>query len=62
MDTGDARRPLEPELLEFEALAEAAGARIADRIVQRRDAVDPGTLVGSGKAREIADRARELDG
>ena len=61
VDTGDARRPLEPELLEFEALAEAAGARITDRIVQRRDAVDPATLVGSGKAREIADRARELD-
>lgn len=61
MDTGDARRPLEPELLEFEALAEAAGARIADRIVQRREAVDPATLVGSGKAREIAERARDLD-
>jgi GTPase len=61
VDTGDARRPLEPELLEFEALAEAAGARIADRIVQRRDAVDPATLVGSGKAREIAERARDLD-
>ncbi len=61
MDTGDVRRPLEPELLEFEALAEAAGARIAGRIVQRRDAVDPATLVGSGKAREIAERARELD-
>jgi GTP-binding protein HflX len=60
VDTGDARRPLEPELLEFEALAEAAGARIVDRIVQRRDAVDPATLVGSGKAREIAERAREL--
>jgi GTPase len=29
--------------------------------VQRRDAVDPATLVGSGKAREIADRARVLD-
>src|SRR5579862_5000622 len=61
VDTHDPARPLEPELLEFEALAEAAGARIVDRIVQRRDAVDPATLVGSGKAREIAERARELD-
>ncbi|MBV8375022.1 MAG: GTPase HflX [Candidatus Eremiobacteraeota bacterium] len=61
VDTDDPRRPLEPELVEFEALAHAAGARILDRIVQRREAVDPGTLVGSGKAREIADRARELD-
>ena len=61
VDTGDARRPLEPELLEFEALAEAAGARVVERIVQRRDAVDPATLVGSGKAHEIADRVRDLD-
>lgn len=28
--------------------------------MQRRGAVDPATLVGSGKAREIADRAKEL--
>jgi GTPase len=42
-------------------LAEAAGARVVDRVVQRRDAVDPATLVGSGKAREIAERAKELD-
>ena len=61
VDTDDLRRPLEPELREFEALAEAAGARVADRIVQRRDAVDPATLVGSGKAHEIAERARELE-
>jgi GTP-binding protein HflX len=61
VDTNDAARPLEPELEEFEALAEAAGATIVDRVVQRRDSVDPATLVGSGKAREIADRAKELD-
>ena len=29
--------------------------------MQRRESVDPATLVGSGKAREIAERARELD-
>ena len=61
VDTRDLKRPLEPELLEFEALAEAAGARILERIVQRRETVDPATLVGSGKAHEIAERARELD-
>ena len=48
-------------MLEFEALARAAGARIIDRIVQRREHVDAATLVGSGKAVEIADRVRELD-
>jgi GTPase len=50
---------VDAELAEFEALASAAGAQILDRVVQRRDAVDPATLVGSGKAREIAERAKE---
>jgi GTPase len=52
---------IESELDEFEALAEAAGMRVLDRIVQHRDAVDPSTLVGSGKAVEIAERAAELN-
>jgi len=51
---------IDDELAEFEALAKAAGATILDRITQRRDAVDPATLVGSGKAREIAERAESL--
>lgn len=59
VDLGDPQRRIEPELDEFEALVHAAGATILDRIVQRRDAVDPATLVGSGKAREIADAVRE---
>jgi GTPase len=61
VDTHDTQRPVEPELVEFEALAEAAGAQILDRVVQRRDALDPATLVGSGKAFEIAQRAEQLD-
>ena len=61
VDTEDPKRPLEPELLELEALAEAAGAQIVERIVQRRSHVDPAFLFGSGKAREIAERVRELD-
>ncbi|MGZ3497300.1 MAG: GTPase HflX [Vulcanimicrobiaceae bacterium] len=59
-DVEDPRRPIEPELLEFEALAQAAGVEILERIVQRRGSVDPATLVGSGKARDVAERAREL--
>jgi len=47
-------RPLEPELQEFLALIEAAGAQVADVVVQQRPAVDPATLVGGGKARELA--------
>jgi len=53
-------RSLEAELAEYEALIEATGAVVADRIVQRLPAVDPATLVGSGKAREIAERADEI--
>jgi GTP-binding protein HflX len=60
VDLRDPKRPLEPELAEFEALIEAAGGQITGRIVQRLDAVDAATLVGSGKAREIATRAEEL--
>ncbi len=60
VDSRAERRVIEPELDEFEALARAAGARILERIVQRRDRIDPATLVGSGKAREIADRAKEI--
>jgi GTPase len=59
VDTRDPRRPLEPELAEFEALAAAAGAHVAERIVQQRESVDPATMVGSGKAREIAERAAQ---
>jgi GTP-binding protein HflX len=54
VDLHDPKRPLEPELAEFEALIVAAGAELAGRIVQRLDRVDPSTLVGSGKAHEIA--------
>lgn len=60
VDIDDRRAPIGPELAEFEALIEAAGAQILDEIVQRRAQVDPATLVGSGKAHEIADRVREV--
>jgi GTP-binding protein HflX len=57
VDLQDPERPLAPELEEFKALAEAAGAVVVDEVVQKLQHVDPATLVGSGKAREIADRA-----
>ncbi len=60
VDLRDPRRPLEPELAEYEALIEAAGAQIAERVVQRLDRVDPATLVGSGKAHEIAGIAEHV--
>jgi len=60
VDTGDPARPIDPELAELEALASASGVTVLERIVQRRARVDPGTLVGAGKAVEIAQRAEEL--
>jgi GTP-binding protein HflX len=61
VDMRDPRRPLAPELAEYEALVTAAGAQIVGRVVQRMEAVDPSTLVGKGKAREIAELARETE-
>ncbi|HEY6450122.1 MAG TPA: GTPase HflX [Candidatus Cybelea sp.] len=60
VETRISPHPIEPELAEFEALAEAAGAKVLDRIVQRRAAVDAATLVGSGKALEILQRASDV--
>ncbi|HEX3465482.1 MAG TPA: GTPase HflX [Candidatus Elarobacter sp.] len=61
VDVQDPRRPLAPELAEFVALAKAAGVTVAGEVVQKLPHVDPATLVGSGKAREIAERADELN-
>jgi len=61
VDTQNPQRPIDPELSEFEALASAAGAEIVERFVQKRDRVDPATLLGSGKAFEIAEAAKERD-
>ncbi len=60
VDLQDRSAPLEPELAEFAALVRAAGVVVVGEIVQRLPQVDPATLVGSGKAREIAERAKEL--
>jgi GTP-binding protein HflX len=61
VDLDDPAHPIEPELAEFEALAEAAGAVVLERVVQKRSSVDPALLVGSGKANEIAALAKGLD-
>ena len=41
-------------LRELAALAETAGSEVLDGIVQRRQAPDPGTYLGKGKAAELA--------
>ncbi len=53
-------RPVEPPLTELRRLAETAGAEVVDEVVQRVPRISPATYVGSGKAAEVADRARAL--
>src|ERR1700687_3852626 len=59
VDTGDDRLLFDVEMDELDALARAAGAVIVERVVQRRPKVDPSTLVGAGKAEELAALVRE---
>jgi GTPase len=61
VDLSDRSAPLGPEFVEFAALARATGVEIVGEIIQKLPHVDPATLVGSGKAHEIAARAKELD-
>src|SRR3954453_905750 len=42
-------------LRELAALAETAGSQVLDGLLQRRPRPDPGTYLGSGKARELRD-------
>jgi GTPase len=61
VDLGDRNAPLAPEFAEFAALARATGVEIAGEMIQKLPHVDAATLFGSGKAREFAERAKELD-
>jgi GTP-binding protein HflX len=47
---------------ELAQLVDSAGADVVARVVQRRDAPDPATFIGRGKAEEIAALSRSLDG
>ncbi len=53
--TADPRDPLG----ELASLIKTAGAKVAGTVLQRRHKVDAGTYVGSGKALEIANLAKE---
>jgi GTPase len=52
---------VDAELDELAQLVDSAGADVVGRVVQRRDAPDPATFVGKGKAQEIAALARSVD-
>jgi len=52
---------VDQELNELAQLVDSAGADEVGRVVQRRDAPDPATFVGRGKAEEIAALSHTLD-
>ena len=47
-------RQAREHLEELERLAETAGAVVVDRVLQRRPSFDATTMIGEGKAREVA--------
>jgi GTP-binding protein HflX len=51
----------EESLAELRTLAESAGAQVVGEMVQRRDRLDPATLIGSGKLEEIAGAAASMN-
>lgn len=52
---------VEQSLDELALLVDTAGADVMARVIQRRDAPDPATFVGKGKAEEIRDISYEVD-
>jgi GTP-binding protein HflX len=54
-------RHLERSLDELSLLADTAGARVLERIVQRRGTIHPKTFIGKGKLEELRGRAEDLD-
>ncbi|HXX00390.1 MAG TPA: GTPase HflX, partial [Candidatus Acidoferrales bacterium] len=48
-------------LAELRTLAESAGAGVVGQILQRRDRLDPATLIGAGKLEEIAGAAASVN-
>jgi GTPase len=55
------RAQAEESLQELEALAEAAGAQVRERVLQERPAPDPAFFIGRGKAEELRLRAAAGD-
>jgi len=51
----------EDSLAELGQLARAAGARVAEAVLQERDRLDPRYLIGKGKAEEIRGRCSGVD-
>jgi len=61
VDRGDSAWPIEESLAELERLAETAEVEVVGTTIQRLDRPNPRTFIGSGKADEVAEMAREAD-
>jgi len=59
VDTGEDRALFDVEMDELDALARASGIEPVGRMVQRRPAVDPSTLIGSGKVADVIEAATQ---
>lgn len=51
-------KDVERSMTELARLAETAGSNVLEALIQRRDAPDPSTFIGSGKVRELQDVVR----
>ena len=60
IDTGDGEAA-ERSLDELEELAKTAGAKVAGRLIQAREAAHPATYVGRGKLMELKELIWETD-
>src|SRR5688572_4996927 len=52
---------VETALDELALLVDTAGADVVARVMQRRDAPDPATFVGKGKAQELHELSQTVD-
>ncbi len=60
VDRGDSSWPIEESLAELERLADTAEVKVVARTTQKMDRPNPRTFVGSGKAEEIAQLAKDV--
>ena len=60
-ESSDKAGTVDRRMDEMERLADTAGLQVIDRIIQRRNRVDPRTLIGKGKLQELLVRSMYLE-
>ena len=59
VQSGTTKEQVEDSLNELELLADTAGARVTDRLVQSLQRINPATYIGKGKVEELKELAAE---